>query len=67
MLDCHRLTPLPYAAQSKAFSAKKKGVALNNLQNCLRGQVDQAIYLKTDKGSVCRFDSHHGRLFFIHL
>ena len=36
------LTPLSHAAQSKAFLAKKKRLALNNFQTSFRGRVDKA-------------------------
>ena len=56
----HLLTPLSRAAQSKAYSAKKKGLALNNSQSCPNGRVDKATGFRSDGGSTYRFDSQHG-------
>ena len=58
------LTPLFHAAQSKAFSAKKKGLAFNSLQSSPRGRVDMAMHFKSDGGSACRFYSWYRWFFY---
>ena len=55
----------PMLHKAKHSQLRKKGLALNNLQSCLRGRVDKALDLTTDGGFAGRFDSRHEQLFFL--